>query len=132
MNRYINEFQLKVHPAAQDQFFFYNGRKYSRILFCKVSDSGHVVTIVPHLAYACYNTVFILLEHPIVRSPRDDVVNRYINEFQLKVHPAAQDQIFEIDTPDELAAVCEKLDGLIMFPSPEFCIYTTGTFPVAR
>lgn len=45
----------------------------------------------------------------------DDVVNRYINEFQLKVHPAAQDQIFEIDTPDELAAVCEKLDRQEMF-----------------
>lgn len=41
----------------------------------------------------------------------DDVVNRHIGRFQLRVHPVARDQIFEIDTPGELAAVREKFDS---------------------
>ena len=45
----------------------------------------------------------------------DDVVNKHIHELKLKVHPVTQDQIFEIDTPDELAAVHKKLDRQEMF-----------------
>lgn len=35
----------------------------------------------------------------------DDVVNKHIKEFKLKVHPVKQEQIIEIDTVDELEAV---------------------------
>lgn len=35
----------------------------------------------------------------------DDVVNKYINEFQLKIHEVESDQIIEIDTVEELETV---------------------------
>ena len=35
----------------------------------------------------------------------DDVVNKHMKEFKLKVHPVKQEQIIEIDTVDELEAV---------------------------
>ena len=41
----------------------------------------------------------------------DDVVNRHIDEFALRIHPVTQDQIAEIDRPEELIAVCEKMEG---------------------
>ena len=41
----------------------------------------------------------------------DDVVNRHIGEFELRVHPVTQNQIVEIDRLDELIAVRETVDG---------------------
>lgn len=45
----------------------------------------------------------------------DDVVDRHVDAFRLEVHPIAQGQIFEIDTPDELAAVRQNLNSQEMF-----------------
>ena len=39
----------------------------------------------------------------------DEVVDRHINEFGLRVHPVENDQIVEIDTVDELEAVCRRI-----------------------
>lgn len=41
----------------------------------------------------------------------DDVVNKYISEFKLKVHPIKHGQIVEIDTIDELEEVRKQLFG---------------------
>ena len=38
----------------------------------------------------------------------DDVVNKHIDEFRLKVHPIESDQIVEIDTVEELMEVRER------------------------
>ena len=39
----------------------------------------------------------------------DDVVNKYISEFQLTIHPVKHEQIVEIDTVTELEEVCMRL-----------------------
>lgn len=39
----------------------------------------------------------------------DDVVNKHINEFKLKVHPVEHNQIVEIDTVAELEEVRRRL-----------------------
>lgn len=39
----------------------------------------------------------------------DDVVNRHIDEFKLRVHPVRADQIIEIDTAAELETVRSAL-----------------------
>ncbi len=39
----------------------------------------------------------------------DDVVNRHINEFQLKIHPVAASQIAEIDTTEELNIINREI-----------------------
>jgi CTP:phosphocholine cytidylyltransferase-like protein len=39
----------------------------------------------------------------------DEVVNKYIKQITLKVHPIKDDQIIEIDTVDELRDVCSKI-----------------------
>ena len=39
----------------------------------------------------------------------DDVVNKHINEFKLKVHPVEHNQIVEIDTVEELEEVRRRL-----------------------
>ena len=40
----------------------------------------------------------------------DDVVNRHISEFQLRVHTVKHEQIVEIDTVAELEDVCKRLN----------------------
>lgn len=40
----------------------------------------------------------------------DEVVDRHIKEFRLRVHPVANEQIVEIDTVAELEAVCRRLE----------------------
>lgn len=39
----------------------------------------------------------------------DDVVNKHISDFKLKVYPVEHEQIVEIDTVDELQEVCKKI-----------------------
>ena len=39
----------------------------------------------------------------------DDVVNKHINDFRLKVHPVEHSQIVEIDTVDELEEVRRRI-----------------------
>lgn len=41
----------------------------------------------------------------------DDVVNKYIDRFELRVHPVQKDQIIEIDTAAELEAVNSQQRG---------------------
>ena len=41
----------------------------------------------------------------------DEVVDRHIKEFRLRVHPVNNEQIVEIDTVAELEAVCRRLVG---------------------
>lgn len=41
----------------------------------------------------------------------DDVVNKHINEFKLKVHEVAMNQIIEIDTVEELREVRARYEG---------------------
>lgn len=40
----------------------------------------------------------------------DEVVDRHIKDFRLSVHSVQNDQIVEIDTVDELEAVCRRFD----------------------
>lgn len=39
----------------------------------------------------------------------DDVVNKHIHEFSLTVHPVSPGQVVEIDTVEELKAICDKM-----------------------
>lgn len=41
----------------------------------------------------------------------DEVVDRHIKDFRLRVHPVNNEQIVEIDTVAELEAVCRRLEG---------------------
>ena len=41
----------------------------------------------------------------------DEVVDRHIKDFRLRVHPVNNEQIVEIDTVAELEAVCRRLVG---------------------
>ena len=40
----------------------------------------------------------------------DDVVDRHIGQFRLRVQPVEQDQIVEIDTVEELREVCRRIE----------------------
>lgn len=43
----------------------------------------------------------------------DEVVNKYISEYELKIKPVSQEQIIEIDTVEELNNVCAELNEKI-------------------
>lgn len=104
----------KMVPGHSDDWVFEQDENGVIIRVGKVGDNLYNMTGVAYFtaedALTLYNAMEAEYGKPGFEDLFwDDVVDRHIKEFQLKVHPVEHSQIVEIDTVAELEDVCARL-----------------------